>query len=100
MCIRDRDLILSDEFRDGNVPAGMDCLSSFMRTIRALPTSIETLYFRSDSAAYQHKLLDTMRGGVDLDGKRVPVYFAVSADVSETLRGKIVSLSDCAWKPL
>ena len=96
----EQDLILADEFRDGNVPAGMDCLSSFMRTIRALPASIETLYFRSDSAAYQHKLLDTMRDGVDLNGKRVPVYFAISADVSEALRGKIVSLSDCAWKPL
>jgi hypothetical protein len=96
----EQDLILADEFRDGNVPAGMDCLSSFMRTIRALPASIETLYFRCDSAAYQHKLLDTMRDGVDLNGKRVPVYFAISADVSEALRGKIVTLSDCAWKPL
>jgi len=96
----EQDLILSDEFRDGNVPAGMDCLSSFMRTIRALPTSIETLYFRSDSAAYQHKLLDKLRDGIELYGKHVPVYFAISADVSEALRGKIVSLSDCAWKPL
>ena len=96
----EQDLILADEFRDGNVPAGMDCLSSFMRTIRALPTSIETLYFRSDSAAYQHKLLDTMRDGVDLNGKRVPVYFAISADVSEALRGRISSLSESAWKPL
>jgi hypothetical protein len=33
----EQDLILSDEFRDGNVPAGMDCLSSFMRSTRALP---------------------------------------------------------------
>ena len=96
----EQDLILADEFRDGNVPAGMDCLSSFMRTTRALPQSIETLYFRSDSAAYQHKLLDAMRDGIELYGKQVPVYFAISADVSEALRGKIVSLSDSAWKPL
>jgi len=47
----EQDLILADEFRDGNVPVGIDCLSSFMRTIRALPQSVETLYFRSDSAA-------------------------------------------------
>jgi hypothetical protein len=44
----EQDLILSDEFRDGNVP----------------------------------------------------VYFAISADVSEALRGKITSLSESAWKPL
>jgi hypothetical protein len=96
----EQDLILSDEFRDGNVPAGMDCLSSFLRATRALPQSVETIYFRSDSAAYQHKLLDRMREGVELHGKRVAVYFAISADVSEALRGKITSLSELAWKPL
>ena len=89
-----------DEFRDGNVPAGMDCLTSFLRAVRALPQSVETIYFRSDSAAYQHKLLDKMREGVEHNGKQVAVYFAISADVSEVLRGKIVSLSESAWKPL
>jgi hypothetical protein len=28
---------LSDEFRDGNVPAGMNCLSSFLRAVCCLP---------------------------------------------------------------
>ena len=96
----EQDLILSDEFRDGNVPAGMDCLTSLLRAVRALPQSVETIYFRSDSAAYQHKLIDKLRDGVGHHGKQVPVYFAISADVSEALRGKIVSLSDAAWKPL
>jgi hypothetical protein len=96
----EQDLILADEFRDGNVSAGMDPLSSFLRALRALPDSVETIYFRSDSAAYQHKLLDTMREGVELGGKRVAIYFAISADVSEVLRGKIISLSESAWKPL
>ena len=31
----EQDLIWVDEFRDGNVPAGMDCLSSFLRAVRA-----------------------------------------------------------------
>jgi hypothetical protein len=96
----EQDLILSDEFRDGNVPAGMDCLTSFLRAVRALPQSVETIYFRSDSAAYQHKLLDKLREGVEHNGKLVPVYFAISADVSEALKGKIISLSESAWKPL
>jgi hypothetical protein len=61
---------------------------------------VETVYFRSDSAAYQHKLLDEMREGIELDGKKVSVYFAISADMSEALRGKITSLSEPAWKPL
>lgn len=96
----EQDLILADEFRDGNVPAGMDCVSSFLRAVRALPDSVETIYFRSDSAAYQHKLLDRMREGVEHNGKQVVVYFAISADLSEALRGKITSLSEGAWKPL
>jgi Transposase DDE domain group 1 len=96
----EQDLILSDEFRDGNVPAGMNCLSSFLRAVCCLPQSVETIYFRSDSAAYQHKLLDVMREGVELHGEKVAVYFAISADVSEALRGKIISVSEPAWKPL
>jgi len=96
----EQDLILSDEFRDGNVPAGMDCLSSFLRAASCLPESVETVYFRSDSAAYQHKLLDEMRKGIELYGKKVPVYFAISADMTEALKGKITSLSEGAWKPL
>ena len=96
----EQDLILADEFRDGNVPAGMDPLSSFLRATRALPPSVETIYFRSDSAAYQHKLLDTLREGIEFHGKKVLVGFAISADVSEALRGKIESVSESAWKPL
>jgi len=96
----EQDLIVSDEFRDGNVPAGMNCLSSFLRAACCLPQSVETIYFRSDSAAYQHKLLDVLREGVELHGKKVPVYFAISADVSEALRGKIISVSEPVWKPL
>jgi hypothetical protein len=96
----EQDLILSDEFRDGNVPAGMDCLTSFLRATRALPDSVETIYFRSDSAAYQHKLIDVMRDGIELNRKQISVYFGISADVSEALKGKIISLSESAWKPL
>lgn len=96
----EEDLVLSDEFRDGNVPAGMDALAAFLRAVLALPQSVEEIYFRSDSAAYQHKLLDAMREGVEHGGRKIPVYFAISADMSEELRGKIVSLSEGAWKPL
>ena len=96
----EQDLILADEFRDGNVPAGMDPLTSFLRATRALPQSIEVIYFRSDSAAYQHKLLDKMRDGVEHNGKQVSVYFGISADVSEALRGKITSVPESGWKPL
>ena len=41
--------------------------------------------------------VEGLRKGVELGGKEVPVYFAISADVSEVLRGKITSLSESAW---
>jgi hypothetical protein len=41
-----------------------------------------------------------LREGVELHGKKVPVYFAISADMTEALRGKVISLSEQAWKPL
>jgi hypothetical protein len=96
----EEDLILSDEFRDGNVPAGMDPLSSFKRAVLALPESVKEIFFRSDSAAYQHEFLDGVREGVELYGKVVPVYFGISADMTQELRGKILSVSEGAWRPL
>src|SRR5207244_5130053 len=93
----EQDLILADEFRDGNVPAGMDCLSSFLRATRALPPSVETIYFRSDSAAYQHKLLDKMREGVEHYRKQDPVFFCNSADVGEVCGGSNTDIMYTVW---
>src|SRR5205809_5441120 len=76
----EQDLILADEFRDGNVPAGMDCLSSFLRATRALPHSVETIYSRSYSTAYYPKLLAKMRQGVGHNAKRVRCYLVIRAD--------------------
>src|SRR5256886_3099353 len=96
----EQDLILSDEFRDGNVPAGMNCLSSFLRAACCLPQSVEAIYFRFDSAALQNKPLEVLREGGETYGQEMTGYFAISADVSEALRGKIISVSEPVWKPL
>src|SRR2546426_6330889 len=53
----EQDLILADEFRDGNVPAGVVCLSCFFPASRGARQSVETMRFRSGSAAYRHKLV-------------------------------------------
>ena len=39
-------LILSDEFRDGNVPAMMSPLSGAKAAFGALPPTVETFYYR------------------------------------------------------
>jgi hypothetical protein len=93
----EQDLIVADEFRDGNVPAHMGLLPVLQAAIRALPASVRSIRLRSDAAAYTHELLDWCREEVD---GRPRVEFAVSAKVTEDLRAAIQSLAERAWKPL
>ena len=58
----EQDLILADQFRDGNVPAGTEADSRFCRK-RFGPCRPRSrlIRFRSDAAAYVHELLDWCR---------------------------------------
>ena len=50
-------LIVADEFRDGNVAGGEDPLSSVKRAMDNLPPWVRERYFRGDSASYYTPLL-------------------------------------------
>jgi hypothetical protein len=93
----EQDMILADEFRDGNVPAGMDLLPILKKAISALPPTVRLVRVRSESATYVHELLDWCR-------ERVPgrprIEFAISADMSDELRAPIQALPQEAWKLL
>jgi hypothetical protein len=52
------DVILADEFRDGNVPAMMAPLAVAQRAFAALPAGRERHYFRRDSACHENNLLN------------------------------------------
>ena len=91
------DLILMDQFRDGNVPAGMGLLAVLQKAIQALPASVRLIRVRSDAAAYVHEFLDWCREEVE---GRPRVEFAISADMTEELRAAIQALPEEAWKPL
>jgi hypothetical protein len=93
----EQDLILADEFRDGNVPAGMDLLPLLKEAISALPPTVRLVRVRSDSAAYVHELLNWCRKEVV---GRPRIEFAISADVTEELRAAIQALPEEVWKPL
>ena len=49
------DVVLTEEFRDGNVPALMDPLNVAKRAFAALPPTVETRYFRGDSACHESR---------------------------------------------
>jgi len=93
----EEDLILVDQFRDGNVPAGMELLPVLKESLSALPSTVRLVRVRSDSAAYVHKLLDWCRKEVP---GRPRIEFAISADMRDELRAAIQTLPEEAWKPL
>jgi Transposase DDE domain group 1 len=93
-------LILADEFRDGNVPAGYGLLPSLRRSIEMLPDSVTEVRYRADSASYTHEIMDALRPGLTVKGRCVKVIFAISADMTESLRGEIEKRTEDSWKPL
>jgi hypothetical protein len=52
------DLILADEFRDGNVPARQAPLTCARRAFEALPKSVVSRFFRGDSACHEAGLVE------------------------------------------
>lgn len=84
-------LVLADEFRDGNVPAGMSNVPLIERAFAALPAAITERFFRADSACYEHKVLDW------LNEPSRAIGFAISADMSTELRRECVKAPASAW---
>ncbi len=91
----EKDLVLADEFRDGNVPAGSKPLDCLLKAVATLPAGIDRIYVRADSACYEHRFLNWCRA--DAPG-RAPIIFAVSAVMSGQLRKAIRSLPEGAWQ--
>lgn len=48
----EQDVIVADEFRDGNVPAGSGNRRVVDKALAALPGGIDKIYLRGDSALY------------------------------------------------
>lgn len=84
-------VILADQFRDGNVPAGMGNREMVRQALAALPEGIEVRYVRGDSALYEQKLLRDL----DRDG----IGFAISADMGKELGQAMKALPEGEWKP-
>lgn len=86
-------LVLADEFRDGNVPAGKDIARVVDEAYESLPQHEAgwQVNVRSDSAAYDQDVLAhwAKRGW----------RFAVSADMTRQLRAEIEALPPAAWQP-
>jgi hypothetical protein len=86
----EQDVIVADEFRDGNVPAGSGNKRVVERALAALPPGIGKIYLRGDSALYEHELMTA------LDGRGVG--YAISAPMSPQLAACIAALPESHWR--
>ena len=92
-------VVLADEFRDGNVPAIQDPLRVARRALEALPETVEQRYFRGDSACDEETLLTWLRNEQRENGPQGFIGFAVSARMNPVLRQEILATPEERWQP-
>lgn len=92
------DQVLHTEFRDGNVPAGYEQLRVFREALDLLPSGVEKVFLRSDTAGYQHELI-TYCG----EGKSTRfgvIQFAIGADVTPEFKKAVGEVDEGDWHAL
>jgi len=85
----EQDVIVADEFRDGNVPAGSGNLRLVKRAVEALPKGVKAIRVRGDSALYETELLRWLEAQ--------KIEYAISADMSRELSAAVRALPESAW---
>ena len=92
------DLVLADEFRDGNVPARQEPLTCAKQAFAALPANITERYFRGDSACHENELLRWLTHPDRATEPGGAIGFAISAFTSQELSQAIKRIRDKEWK--
>lgn len=92
-------VVVGDEFRDGNVPAQHALLPITQRAFQALPETVEERYFRGDSACHEQSLMEWLRDEQRVGGRQGRIGFAVSARMNPALHAEIVATSEARWQP-
>jgi hypothetical protein len=91
-------LVLTDEFRDGNVPAHMEPLEVAQRAFAALPGTVQEYFYRGDAACHEKALVNWLRDEERSGGPRGRIGFAISARMSEPLHAAMGALPEAAWE--
>ena len=91
------DLIVADEFRDGNVPARQEPLRCARMAFEALPDTVGERYFRGDSACYETDLLRWLSSEERQAEPGGRIGFAVSATMSPELAKACRAVAEQKW---
>ncbi len=92
-------VVVVEEFRNGNVPAQQALLPVAQGAFTGLPGTVEGRYFRGDAACDEEKLLSWLRDEKRAGGPAGRIGFAVSARMNAALRAEIVALPEAQWQP-
>ena len=94
----EHDLVLADEYRDGNVPAAMSNLPLIQRGFAALPPTITERLFRADSACYEERILKWLAAPARENGPQGRIGLSISADMGEALRRVCAAAPEPSWQ--
>ena len=92
------DLVVADQFRDGNVPAHQEPLSCCRMAFEALPRTVSERYFRGDSACYETELLQWLSSEDRQREPGGPIGFAVRAVISQQLAAAVRAVPEQKWE--
>jgi len=90
-------LVLTDEFRDGNVPGLMAPLACTQAAFTALPDAITDRAFRGDTACYEGHLLAWLDDPQRPNGPQGRIEYAIGAPSHEGLVLAMRKVSDKTW---
>jgi hypothetical protein len=94
----EQDLVVADEYRDGNVGAGMATLPLIQRAFASLPSTVTTFYFRADTACYDERTLQWLADPARPSGPRGPIGFTIGADMTQDLHAVCAAVAAGSWQ--
>jgi DDE family transposase len=94
----EQDLVVADEYRDGNVGAGMATLPLIQRAFASLPPTVTTFCFRADTACYNEPTLKWLADPRRPGGPAGPIGFTIGADMTQALHAVCAAVAEATWQ--
>ena len=94
----EHEIVLHTEFRDGNVPAGYEQLRVLKESLELLPETVEQVRLRSDSAGYQHDLLEYCE--MKQNERFGRIEFAIGCKVTLEFKAAACEVAEDEWHPI